>query len=393
MVRIAKSLDVLRTQVNVACPNRSKASDGWIGDARHSKSKSDHNAGSDGIVQALDITHDPANGCDAKEIWDDLRREGDQRFGYMIWNRRIFNPMIDAIGSNGRPYNGSNPHTKHIHVSVHKYIDNTAIWAVIFADTPPPAMPPMDPALVRPLLKKGSKGKDVLELQQKLQALGHYKATLDSDFGEKTRKAVQAFQKSRKLTADGKVGPYTWEALFPDDAAPVTTPAPAVLPPVTMDAWYEPGHFPQVTDYAVGWLKVIEQFMAEPYLDAGTWAQGYGHNAASGVQPIPRKGGPKWTEEYATEVALKDLALQVHYLNSYVKVPLMQRHIDALALDIFQMGPGNWKKDKVLALLNAKDYAGAAQWMRDRVDSKGHDRRRNRQADIFLGLKPDPKSW
>ena len=72
--RIAKSLGLLAATVNAAAPNRSKASDGWIGDASHAARKSDHNPNRtpgdgipDGVVCALDITHDPANGCDAGE--------------------------------------------------------------------------------------------------------------------------------------------------------------------------------------------------------------------------------------------------------------------------------------------------------------------------------------
>lgn len=61
-------------------------------------------------------------------------------------------------------------------------------------------------------LKKGSKGADVLKLQQLLNKAG-YKVVEDSDFREKTRLAVIAFQKSKGLVADGIVGEKTWQAL------------------------------------------------------------------------------------------------------------------------------------------------------------------------------------
>jgi hypothetical protein len=63
--RIAKSLDVLRSQINKAHPNRSKVSDGWIGDTAHAARASDHNPNSGGVVTALDLTHDPAHGFDS----------------------------------------------------------------------------------------------------------------------------------------------------------------------------------------------------------------------------------------------------------------------------------------------------------------------------------------
>ncbi|TIL32421.1 hypothetical protein [Mesorhizobium sp.] len=44
-VRITKRLDTLHSQVNRLAPKRSKLSDGWLGDAKHSMRKSDHNPG------------------------------------------------------------------------------------------------------------------------------------------------------------------------------------------------------------------------------------------------------------------------------------------------------------------------------------------------------------
>ena len=41
--RVARSLDVLLGQLNALAPERSKASDGSIGDAAHASRSSDHN--------------------------------------------------------------------------------------------------------------------------------------------------------------------------------------------------------------------------------------------------------------------------------------------------------------------------------------------------------------
>lgn len=64
-----------------------------------------------------------------------------------------------------------------------------------------------------PLIKKGSKGSAVLQLQQMLNAKG-YKLTEDGDFGDKTEAAVKAFQKANNLEVDGEVGHMTWGALM-----------------------------------------------------------------------------------------------------------------------------------------------------------------------------------
>jgi hypothetical protein len=122
--RVAKSLDALLKQVNTRSPGRSKASDGSIGDAAHASRSSDHNPwiieGGVGIVTARDITHDPANGCDAGVLAEAIRASRDPRVKYIIWNRRIANSS--SIGAQPawewRPYGGTNPHNHHCHISV-----------------------------------------------------------------------------------------------------------------------------------------------------------------------------------------------------------------------------------------------------------------------------------
>ena len=56
------------------------------------------------------------------------------------------------------------------------------------------------------LLKKGAKGPDVSELQTWLTKFGYLNDQIDGDFGSKTKKAVEAFQKASGLTADGEYG-------------------------------------------------------------------------------------------------------------------------------------------------------------------------------------------
>jgi putative chitinase len=63
------------------------------------------------------------------------------------------------------------------------------------------------------ILKEGSTGDEVLQLQSKLKALGFDPGTVDGDFGPKTTAAVIAFQTSKGLSADGVVGRQTLDAL------------------------------------------------------------------------------------------------------------------------------------------------------------------------------------
>ena len=71
----------------------------------------------------------------------------------------------------------------------------------------------VSPAASMPLIKKGSKGSAVLQLQKILNSKG-YKLSEDSDFGPATEAAVKAFQKANHLETDGEVGPLTWAALY-----------------------------------------------------------------------------------------------------------------------------------------------------------------------------------
>ena len=63
------------------------------------------------------------------------------------------------------------------------------------------------------LLKKGSTGHAVVELQEALERLGHELGLPDGHFGPKTKKAVKSFQSNNGLKADGLVGNLTYTML------------------------------------------------------------------------------------------------------------------------------------------------------------------------------------
>lgn len=116
--RVARSLLTLREQIDDAFPNRNKASDGTIGDADHQNRSSDHNPWyGPGIVTALDITHDPEHGVDIDRLTDELQASRDPRIKYVIANRWIMDTRPGFNPWQWVPYNGSNPHTRHMHVS------------------------------------------------------------------------------------------------------------------------------------------------------------------------------------------------------------------------------------------------------------------------------------
>ena len=104
------ALAVLR-QATALKPKRKKASDGLLPSAAHVKQSpnSDHNTG-----LAVDLTHDPDNGIDCAEIFEKLKE--DKRVSYLIFQGKIWSKEKSKLGN--RRYTGSNPHNKHLHISI-----------------------------------------------------------------------------------------------------------------------------------------------------------------------------------------------------------------------------------------------------------------------------------
>lgn len=63
------------------------------------------------------------------------------------------------------------------------------------------------------VLRQGSTGGEVKEVQRRLKNWGYYSGAVDGIFGSGTRKAVIYFQQKNGLTADGIVGKATYKAL------------------------------------------------------------------------------------------------------------------------------------------------------------------------------------
>jgi peptidoglycan hydrolase-like protein with peptidoglycan-binding domain len=70
--------------------------------------------------------------------------------------------------------------------------------------------------MAEPTMERGSQGPDVKDLQEALIALAFKPGEVDGVFGVLTESAVKSFQSWATVTADGVVGPTTWEKL--DDA-------------------------------------------------------------------------------------------------------------------------------------------------------------------------------
>jgi len=191
--RLAKSLVVFRNELNAIAPNRSKRSDGTIGDAAHAASDSDHNENDAGVVCAFDGTHDPAGGADMAAITEFLRQHPPRALKYMIFNRRI---CSRKNGWRWVAYNGSNPHDKHAHFSTGEGpdghstgpYDDTSPWGLLDNQT-------IDGGIMLPTY--GDSGPEVGYWQRMLISAGEKlpKYGVDEKFGNEMKSAILSWYK------------------------------------------------------------------------------------------------------------------------------------------------------------------------------------------------------
>ena len=89
----------------------------------------------------------------------------------------------------------------------------------------PPAARSTQVAAVK-VLKSGSKGEEVRQLQLRLIELGYDPGSADGIFGKGTKTALQDFQRRNGLEADGQAGQQTQEKLYSDTAVGIPKPEP-----------------------------------------------------------------------------------------------------------------------------------------------------------------------
>lgn len=212
---LAQSLKDLRSEVDAAHPGRDKASDGWIGDASHSARPSDHNPSwSDGgVVRAIDI--DVSN-IDVNRLMGLLKK--DNRVNYFIYNRSIYGASKFAK----RAYNGTNPHVKHIHVSIKhsKSAERGGAWGYSKGAVKPVQSKPA-PSKPKPSTKpaKGTNSKaDNVAIQKALTAMGIKVGVADGVDGPMMKRGVKQYQKAHGLVQDGHWGSVT-QAKFEEVSA------------------------------------------------------------------------------------------------------------------------------------------------------------------------------
>jgi len=135
----------------------------------------------------------------------------------------------------------------------------------------------------------GDQGTQVAELQGELANLG-YDVVADGDFGPATKEAIKEFQAANGLTADGVVGPQTYQALMGRS-----------MPQVSRGSNY----------YARRIVQTSLQYIGVPYVFGGTTPGGFDCSgftryvfANAGIS-LPRTADAQY--EVGTPIAYDDL--------------------------------------------------------------------------------------
>jgi len=187
VVKVASpaAIAVLR-QATKLWPKRKKASDGLLPSSAHLKANpnSDHNTG-----LAVDLTHDPKNGVDGKEIFEKLKK--DKRVKYLIFNGRIW-----ERGRGEKAYTGSNPHRSHIHISIRDgHGGDTSNWfkwvKPKVKKKPVKKVAVKKPAVKKPATKQTKKKPNIKQVRKKSILLSLFKKG-------KNEKVKQVKKKNKK---------------------------------------------------------------------------------------------------------------------------------------------------------------------------------------------------
>ncbi len=96
------------------------------------------------------------------------------------------------------------------------------------------------------ILRNGSEGKDVEDLQRRLKAVGYNPGEIDGEYGPNTASAVKALQKDAQISVDGEFGPDSYAALLAlevEEDVPEAEDKPATGNVLISggDAWAPPG--------------------------------------------------------------------------------------------------------------------------------------------------------
>ncbi len=159
------------------------------------------------------------------------------------------------------------------------------------------------------VLKQGSSGPAVIDLQTNLKRLGYELGPPDGRFGPATKKAVIAFQKSQSMKADGIAGPKTLAALstaIRDIVGDTDVPSDAGLPLLTEKDFQEAAHLLNCDVAAIKAVAEVESSGNGFLSDGRVKILFEGHQFHKFTQGVHAEAYPsicykKWTKKYYTK--------------------------------------------------------------------------------------------
>lgn len=204
--------------------------------------------------------------------------------------------------------------------------------------------------------------------QQRMRERG-WSLQVDGFYGAQSARICRQFQQEKGLQADGVVGAATWAATFRSDN--LTTPQPS------------PGSTNRINSRGLELVKQFEGLVLTAYRDpVGIWTIGYGH---TGPEVGP---GDVITKAQAEALLRQDLARFESAVRNLVKVPLSSNQFSALVSFTYNVGSGALAQSTLLALLNQRNYQGAADQFPRWVNGGGQVlpglvRRRNQELSLI----------
>lgn len=145
----------------------------------------------------------------------------------------------------------------------------------------------------------------------------------------------------------------------------------------------------KISSNGIAVLKYFEDCHLKAYPDPATggapWTIGWGHTGPE------VKRGLVWTQNQADDALVADLARFERAVSAAVHVPLNQGQFDALVSFTYNLGEGNLKSSTLLKMVNAGNFAGAAEQFKrwNKANGKtmrGLTRRRAAEQCLFLGM-------
>jgi lysozyme len=139
----------------------------------------------------------------------------------------------------------------------------------------------------------------------------------------------------------------------------------------------------KISDMGLALIKRWEGCRLAAYqCPAGIWTIGYGHTKTA-------KPGMKITREQAKLLFKEDLAEFESAVTKLVTVPLSQNQFDSLVSFVYNVGSNALANSTLLALLNRKNYLGAAEqflrWTKaGNVTLTGLVQRRKAEYELFM---------